>query len=78
MDEVRAARLAFREQRMKQRSAPPSSDGGRTMRKPIRTEIVPDWLNMDYSKPEDDDFDVEEARRELEERLKKYKTNPDG
>ncbi|WKA46925.1 DnaD domain protein [Geobacillus zalihae] len=78
VDEVRAARLAFREQRMKQRSAPPSSDGGRTMRKPIRTEIVPDWLKMDYSQPEDDDFDVEQARRELEERLKKYKTNLDG
>ncbi|TCJ88035.1 UNVERIFIED_ORG: DnaD/phage-associated family protein [Anoxybacillus amylolyticus] len=78
VDEVRAARLAFRKERMKQRSAPPSSDGGRTMRKPIRTEIVPDWLKMDYSQPEDDDFDIEQARRELEERLKKYKTNPDG
>lgn len=41
-------------------------------KKPIRKEIVPDWLNMDYSQPEDDDFDVEKARRELEERLKKY------
>ena len=44
----------------------------RDIQKPIRKEIVPDWLNMDYSQPEDDDFDVEQARRELEERLKKY------
>jgi replication initiation and membrane attachment protein len=29
---------------------------------------------MNYSQPEDDeDFDVERARRELEERLKKYR-----
>ncbi|MFC0299124.1 DnaD domain-containing protein [Geobacillus jurassicus] len=78
VDQVRAARLAFREQRLKQRSSLSSSDGGRTMRKPIRTEIVPDWLKMDYSQPEDDDFDIEQARRELEERLKKYKDHPDG
>ncbi|MED4925936.1 DnaD domain protein [Anoxybacillus geothermalis] len=76
--EVRAAQHVFREQRLKQRSASSPSDGGRPVRKPIRTEIVPDWLNMDYSTPEDDDFDVEQARRELEERLKKYKTGPNG
>ncbi|MBB6281753.1 DnaD domain-containing protein [Geobacillus subterraneus] len=73
VDEVRAARLAFRKQRVNQRSTSSSTAGGRTMRKPIRTEIVPDWLNMDYSQPEEDDFDIEQARRELEERLKKYK-----
>ncbi|AMX82488.1 DNA replication protein DnaD [Geobacillus subterraneus] len=73
IDEVRAARLAFRKQRVNQRSPSPLTESSRTMRKPIRTEIVPDWLNMDYSQPEDDDFDIEQARRELEERLKKYK-----
>ncbi len=77
-DEVHTARLAFRKQRLKRRSAPSSADGGRTMWKLIRTVIVPDWLTMDYSQPVDDDFDIKQARRELEERLKKYKTNPDG
>ncbi|OQP06821.1 replication protein [Geobacillus sp. 46C-IIa] len=75
--QVRAAQLAFREQQLKKRSASSSSGDGRKTRKPVRTEIVPDWLKMDYSQPEDD-FDVEQARRELEERLKKYKDNPDG
>lgn len=78
VDQVRAAQLAFREQQLK-RKASTVSDGGRKMRTPVvRTEIVPDWLKMDYSQPEDDDFDIEQARRELEERLKKYKDNPDG
>ncbi|WP_025950442.1 DnaD domain-containing protein [Geobacillus thermocatenulatus] len=72
VDQVRAAQLAFREQQLK-RKASTVSDGGRKMRTPVRTEIVPDWLKMDYSQPEDDDFDVEQARRELEERLKKYR-----
>ncbi|MED4922929.1 DnaD domain protein [Anoxybacillus geothermalis] len=78
VDQVRAAQLAFREQQLKKRKASTVSDVGRKMRTPVRTEIVPDWLKMDYSQPEDDDFDVEQARRELEERLKKYKDNPDG
>jgi len=73
VDEVRAAQLAFRKQRLNQRSTSSSTESCRTMRKPIRKEIVPDWLNMDYSQPEEDDFDIEQARRELEERLKKYK-----
>jgi DnaD/phage-associated family protein len=77
VDQVRAAQLAFREQQLKKRHAP-ASDSSRKIRKPVRTEIVPDWLNMDYGQPEDDDFDVEQARRELQERLKKYKDNPDG
>ncbi|KJE28124.1 DnaD domain protein [Geobacillus kaustophilus] len=71
VDQVRAAQLAFREQQLKKRQA--STDSGRKTRTPVRTEIVPDWLKMDYSQPEDDDFDVEQARRELEERLKKYR-----
>ncbi|OKO91449.1 Helicase loader DnaB [Geobacillus proteiniphilus] len=75
--QVRAAQLAFREQQLKKRHAP-ASDSSRKIRKPVRTEIVPDWLNMDYGQPEDDDFDVEQARRELQERLKKYQENPDG
>ncbi|MFC0297139.1 DnaD domain-containing protein [Geobacillus jurassicus] len=73
VDQVRAAQLAFREQQLKKRKASTVSDVGRKMRTPVRTEIVPDWLKMDYSQPEDDDFDVEQARRELEERLKKYR-----
>lgn len=77
VDEVRAARLAFRKQRLNQRSTSSSTESSRTMRKPIRTEIVPDWLNMDYSQPEDDDFDIEQARRELEERLKNIKNHPE-
>lgn len=43
------------------------------IQKPVRKELVPDWLKMDYSQSEDDDFDIEQARQELEERLKKYR-----
>lgn len=45
-------------------------------KKVIRKEMLPDWLNMDYSQKETDtneEVDVEKKRRELEERLKKYK-----
>ncbi|NNV07520.1 DnaD domain protein [Geobacillus sp. MMMUD3] len=78
VDQVRAAQLAFREQQLKKRSASSTSGDDRKTRKPVRTEIVPDWLKMNYSQPEDDDFDIEQARRELEERLRKYKDDPDG
>jgi replication initiation and membrane attachment protein len=47
-------------------------------KKVIRKEMLPDWLNMDYSQNESEtnqeqDVDLEEKRRELEERLKKYR-----
>lgn len=51
-----------------------NSSEGQNIQKPTRKELVPDWLKMDYNQPKDDeDFDVEQARRELEERLKKYR-----
>ena len=43
----------------------------------MRKELLPEWLNMDYSQSDDQDkdenIDIEEKRRELEERLKKYR-----
>ncbi|MEK4384196.1 RepA protein [Aeribacillus sp. FSL K6-2848] len=51
-----------------------NSSEGQNIQKPTRKELVPDWLKMDYNQPKDDeDFDIEQARRELEERLKKYR-----
>lgn len=48
----------------------------KTTRKVVRKEMLPDWLNMDYSQKETDtneEVDIEKKRRELEERLKKYR-----
>jgi replication initiation and membrane attachment protein len=47
----------------------------RTNRKTVRKELLPEWLNMDYSQSDeqDNEIDIEEKRRELEERLKKYR-----
>lgn len=44
-------------------------------RKTVRKEMLPDWLNMDYSQKESEQTpsDLEAKRRELEERLKKYR-----
>jgi DnaD/phage-associated family protein len=72
VEQVRAAQMAFKEQQSKKRN---SSNGSR---KPMRTEIIPDWLNTDYSqyennKESDDPEELERKRRELEERLKKYR-----
>ncbi|GCD83698.1 hypothetical protein PTHTG4_27620 [Parageobacillus thermoglucosidasius] len=72
VDQVRAAQLAFKEQQSKKRN------GFNGSRKPVRTEMIPDWLNTDYSQCEnnkgsDDPEELERKRRELEERLKKYR-----
>jgi DNA-binding Lrp family transcriptional regulator len=41
----------------------------------IRKEMLPDWLNMDYSQSESETVDdFEQKRKELEERLKKYRS----
>jgi len=51
-----------------------NSSKEQTIGKQVRKELIPDWLKMDYNQPKDDeDFDIEQARRELEERLKKYR-----
>jgi DnaD/phage-associated family protein len=72
-EQVRAAQMAFREQQAKKRNGSNASNH----RKPTRTEMIPDWLNIDYSQYEnkaaDDPEDLERKRRELEERLKKYR-----
>ncbi|ATO38214.1 MULTISPECIES: replication initiation and membrane attachment family protein [Geobacillus] len=68
-----AMELAKEEAKTYQQWANEKEKGVRPVRKVVRTEIVPDWLKMDYSQPDDDDFDVEQARKELEERLKKYR-----
>ncbi|SFA54639.1 hypothetical protein SAMN05192569_105323 [Parageobacillus thermantarcticus] len=57
---------------------PASSSDAKTLGKAaVRKEIVPDWLNMDYSQQEssiDEELhDLEQKRRELEERLRKYR-----
>ncbi|MCL6616214.1 MAG: DnaD domain protein, partial [Anoxybacillus ayderensis] len=47
-------------------------------KKPIRTELLPDWLQTDYSQFErkqvKSEEELEQKRRELEERLKKPKS----
>jgi replication initiation and membrane attachment protein DnaB len=51
-----------------------NSSKEQTIGKQVRKELIPDWLKMDYNQPKDDEyFDIEQARRELEERLKKYR-----
>lgn len=76
VEQVRAAQLLFKEQQTKKRNG----SGGDKQRKPVRTEIVPDWAkNIDYNvsdSSQNQDDDLEQRRRELEERLKKYRDNP--
>jgi DnaD/phage-associated family protein len=72
VEQVRAAQMAFKEQQAKKRN------GSNGFRKPMRTEMIPDWLNTDYSqyennKESNDPEELERKRRELEERLKKYR-----
>jgi DnaD/phage-associated family protein len=72
VEQVRAAQLAFKEQRSKKR------DNGFSHRKTVRTEMLPEWFNPDYSQHEDEkqptnEEELERKRRELEERLKKYR-----
>jgi DnaD/phage-associated family protein len=71
VEQVRAAQMAFKEQQAKKRN------GSNVFRKQMRTEMIPDWLNTDYSQYEnkvaDDPEELERKRRELEERLKKYR-----
>jgi DnaD/phage-associated family protein len=73
VEQVRAAQMAFKEQQSKKRNG----SNGSNRRKPTRTEMIPDWLNIDYSQYEnkvaDDPEELERKRRELEERLKKYR-----
>jgi DnaD/phage-associated family protein len=75
IEQVRAAQLAFKEQQVKKRNG---SNGSKN-RKSTRTEMIPDWLNTDYSQCENKDADdpeeLERKRRELEERLKKYRND---
>ncbi|WP_027410197.1 replication initiation and membrane attachment family protein [Anoxybacteroides tepidamans] len=50
--------------------------GKKTTKKVVRKEMLPEWLNMDYSQKEtepNEQIDLEQKRRELEERLKKYR-----
>lgn len=74
VEQVHAAQKAFKEQQAKKRNV--SSTNGK---KAVRTEIVPDWLNTDYSqyehKADVDPAALERKRRELEERLKKYRND---
>ncbi|MGG3843289.1 DnaD domain-containing protein [Anoxybacillus kestanbolensis] len=74
VEQVHAAQKAFKEQQAKKRNG--SSTNGK---KAVRTEIVPDWLNTDYSqyeqKADTDQEALERKRRELEERLKKYRND---
>jgi DnaD/phage-associated family protein len=78
VEQVRAAQMAFKEQQAKKRNV---SSSNAKQRKPVRTEMLPDWLgDIDYghipASPSNDDDDVEQRRRELEERLKKYSNTP--
>jgi DnaD/phage-associated family protein len=75
VEQARAVQLAFKEQQAKKRNG----SGSAKQRQPVRTEMLPDWLNIDYGhipdSPSNDD-DVEKRRRELEERLRKYSNTP--
>ncbi|KYD12497.1 MULTISPECIES: helix-turn-helix domain-containing protein [Saccharococcus] len=55
---------------------PASSSDAKTLGKAaVRKEMIPDWLNMDYSQNETESIDdFEQKRKELEERLKKYRS----
>jgi DnaD/phage-associated family protein len=80
VDQVRAAQLAFKEQQAKKRNG----SGSAKQRKPVRTEMLPDWMeNVNYHVPDssqnssqNQDDDLEQRKRELEERLKKYSNTP--
>jgi replication initiation and membrane attachment protein len=51
--------------------------GSQRNKKPIRTELLPDWFvqkqTANEKSDEEDDFDFEAEKRKLEEELKKYK-----
>jgi replication initiation and membrane attachment protein len=73
-----AMELAKREAREYQSWANEKGKTSKNRKKVIRKELLPDWLNMDYSQKENDSaeektHDLEEKRRELEEKLKKYR-----
>ncbi|WP_051530064.1 DnaD domain protein [Anoxybacteroides tepidamans] len=76
VEQARAVQLAFKEQRSKNRS-----DNVSNRRKTVRTEMLPEWFNPDYSQHEDEkqpsEEELERKRRELEERLKKYRKEGD-
>ncbi|MGX1899885.1 replication initiation and membrane attachment family protein [Thermolongibacillus altinsuensis] len=75
-----AMELAKKEAREYEKFMSEKEKGQKAKRKPIRTELLPDWLKTDYSQFENRQTESEEAleqkRRELEERLKKYRENP--
>jgi DnaD/phage-associated family protein len=79
VEQVRAAQMAFKEQQTKKRNCSSTKQ-----RKPIRTEMLPDWMeNVNYHVPDssqnssqNQDDDLEQRKRELEERLKKYSNTP--
>jgi len=72
-----AMELAKQEAREYQKWASEKEKSQKSRKKVIRKEMLPDWLNMDYSQKESEGkeepaYDLELKRRELEERLKKY------
>jgi DnaD/phage-associated family protein len=77
VEQVRAAQMAFKEQQAKKRNG---SSSNTKQRKPVRTEMIPEWLgDINYGHvpvSSSDDDDVEKRRRELEERLRKYSNTP--
>jgi replication initiation and membrane attachment protein len=72
-----AMELAKREAREYQKWASEKEKAQKGRKKVIRKELLPDWLNMDYSQKEseskEEEHDLEAKRRELEEKLKKYR-----
>jgi replication initiation and membrane attachment protein len=72
-----AMELAKREAREYQKWASEKEKAQKGRKKVIRKELLPDWLNMDYSQKESESkeevHDLEAKRRELEEKLKKYR-----
>jgi replication initiation and membrane attachment protein len=73
-----AMELAKQEAREYQNWAKEKGKTQKSRKKVIRKEMLPEWLNMDYSQKEGESkeeisHDLEEKRRELEERLKKYR-----
>lgn len=69
VEEVHAARQAFKEQRHKQQGQRKQGYN----RKPVRQEHIPDWLNNDAPPlPEEPNPNFEDEKKAIEERLKRF------
>ncbi|MBE4908228.1 replication initiation and membrane attachment family protein [Bacillus luteolus] len=70
-----AMTLAKQEHRQYQNWAKTKSEPKQNKRKAVRTEMLPDWLHQETSEKQEESSqkDFEHEKRELEERIKKFK-----